>query len=233
MANYKTLGMDQTLQIHSVILRIDPANGSAPLDNPFSRNQYQNTSQIEKYYAYGIRNSFGLAIDPKTGILWDEENGDRDYDEINIIYPGFNSGWEKLMGPMNRSDVSIEDLVMLDGSRYGDPVFNWSPSLGVTDIEFLNSTKLGDKYAYNIFVGDITYGNLYFLEVNQNRTGISFQNSLGGGLEDLVADNEKELLQLRSEPALGASLILKPVLMDHCIFSPLTKNRTGTVRYTK
>lgn len=177
----------------SVILRIDPANGSAPLDNPFSRNQYQNTSQIEKYYAYGIRNSFGLAIDPKTGILWDEENGDRDYDEINIIYPGFNSGWEKLMGPMNRSDVSIEDLVMLDGSRYGDPVFNWSPSLGVTDIEFLNSTKLGNKYAYNIFVGDITYGNLYFLEVNQNRTGISFQNYLGGGLEDLVADNEKEL----------------------------------------
>jgi len=65
--------------------------------------------------------------------------------------------------------------------------------LGVTDIEFLNSTKLGNKYAYNIFVGDITYGNLYFLEVNQNRTGISFQNSLGGGLEDLVADNEKEL----------------------------------------
>ena len=177
----------------SVILRIDPANGSAPLDNPFSRNQYQNTSQIEKYYAYGIRNSFGLAIDPKTGILWDEENGDRDYDEINIIYPGFNSGWEKLMGPMNRSDVSIEDLVMLDGSRYGDPVFNWSPSLGVTDIEFLNSTKLGNKYAYNIFVGDITNGNLYFLEVNQNRTGISFQNSLRGGLEDLVADNEKEL----------------------------------------
>jgi glucose/arabinose dehydrogenase len=177
----------------SVILRINPTNGTSPADNPFFGMMHIESGQVEKYYAYGIRNSFGLAIDPKTGNLWDTENGDEDYDEINIIYPGFNSGWEKLMGPMSRSDVSVDDLVMFNGSHYRDPIFSWSPSLGVTDIEFLNSTSLGMTYAYNIFVGDITNGNLYFFEVNQDRTGILLLDSSVVGLEDFVADTEKEL----------------------------------------
>lgn len=44
---------------------------------------------------------------------------------------------------------------------------------------------LGDKYANNIFVGDINNGNLYFFEVNENRTGLQFHDTR---LNDLVAD---------------------------------------------
>jgi aldose sugar dehydrogenase len=44
------------------------------------------------YYAIGIRNSFGLAFDPVTGKLWETENGNDDFDEINLVEPGFNSG---------------------------------------------------------------------------------------------------------------------------------------------
>ena len=44
------------------------------------------------YYAYGIRNSFGIDFDPITGALWDTENGEIGYDEVNLIKPGFNSG---------------------------------------------------------------------------------------------------------------------------------------------
>jgi len=46
---------------------------------------------MQKYYAYGIRNRFGLAIDPISGLLWDMENGPDSYDEMNIVYQGFNS----------------------------------------------------------------------------------------------------------------------------------------------
>lgn len=141
-----------------------------------------------KYYAYGIRNSFGLDFDPLTRVLWDTENGPGP-DEINVVESGFNSGWEQVMGPIDRAGVATDSLVQFDGSHYADPVFSWSRSQGLTDIEFLNSTKLGDRYAYNVFVGDINNGNLYFFTVNEDRTGLELDSA---GLEDLVADSDTE-----------------------------------------
>jgi aldose sugar dehydrogenase len=169
----------------SVILRVDRDTGNPVEDNPF----YNYTGEMEnlrRYYAYGIRNSFGMDFDPVTGKLWMTENGDDVYDEINIIRPGFNSGWHKIMGPIGRTNVTIEkDLVNFDGAKYEDPVFSWYTPVGVTDIEFFNSTQLGDKYNDNIFVGDINNGNLYFFEVNGERTGMTFHDPR---LLDLVAD---------------------------------------------
>jgi glucose/arabinose dehydrogenase len=181
----------------SVILKINATDGTGAQDNPFFNiTQYGSTSQIEKYYAYGIRNSFGLAIDPVSGTLWEAENGDKDYDEINAVEPGFNSGWEQLMGPMSESDIDITDLVSIPGSHYSNPVFSFAPSLGLTDIEFLNSSMLGDRYENNIFVGDINHGNLYFFELNGTRNGLNFDPAIQSGLEDLIANEEEELDEL-------------------------------------
>jgi aldose sugar dehydrogenase len=47
---------------------------------------------LDMYYAYGIRNSFGIDFDPETGNLWDTENDPSFGDEINLVEPGFNSG---------------------------------------------------------------------------------------------------------------------------------------------
>ncbi len=181
----------------SVILRVDASNGSGVPDNPFFNfTEYNDLSQMEKYYAYGIRNSFGLAIDPENGTLWQTENGDEDYDEINLVSSGFNSGWEKLMGPIAESDVEIKDLVFFPGSNYSDPVFSFTPSLGLTDIEFLNSSLLGDRYKNNIFAGDINHGNLYFFELNGTRNGLKFDPVTQSRLEDLIADGEEELNEI-------------------------------------
>ncbi len=178
----------------SVIIRITQ-DGSAVADNPFfnSSNEW-----MQKYYGYGIRNSFGLAIDPISGLLWDTENRDDSYDEMNIVRLGFNSGWNKIMGPIARSDIEQadleEELMIFEGSKYADPVFSWEEPVGVTDLEFLNSTALGPKYAYNLFVGDINNGNLYYFELNDNRTGIKLDaNELEEDLTDQVADDDKEL----------------------------------------
>jgi len=169
-----------------VIFRVNPGDGSASPDNPFEGDT------IDRYYAYGVRNSFGLAFDPITGILWDTENGEDSYDEINIVDRGFNSGWKAVMGPISRAGISEESLVQFPGSKYHDPAFSWVESLGITDIEFLDSDNLGQKYANNIFAGDITQGNLYFFEVNQNRNGLQFNSQSQPGLSDLVADNDEE-----------------------------------------
>jgi aldose sugar dehydrogenase len=180
----------------SVIIRI-MQNGSGATDNPFSKG---NNEKMQKYYAYGIRNSFGLAIDPISGLLWDSENGDDSYDEINIVYPGFNSGWNQIMGPISRSDIEQsdleEELVVFEGSKYADPVFSWEEQVGVTDLEFLNSTALGPKYAYNLFVGDINNGNLYYFELNENRTSIELHDNDLDDLTDQVADDDQELSEV-------------------------------------
>jgi glucose/arabinose dehydrogenase len=170
-----------------VIFRINPEDGSAAPDNPFQDDA------ANRYFAYGVRNSFGLAFDPVTGVLWDTENGEDSYDEINIVDPGFNSGWKTVMGPISRAGVSEESLVQLPGSKYYDPIFSWIESFGITDIELFNSESLGQKYANNIFAGDITQGNLYFFEVNQDRNGLQFNPQSQSGLSDLVADTDEEV----------------------------------------
>jgi aldose sugar dehydrogenase len=177
----------------SVILRINP-DGSPAQGNPFldvSRSD-ESYANLSKYYAYGIRNSFGLAIDPLTHILWDTENGPDGFDEINLVRPGFNSGWTTVMGPIERSNVTSENNLVnfLGSSSYADPVFSWGRAVGVTDIEFYNSDRLGDDYTNNIFVADANNGHLYFFEVNEDRSGLKFGDSRLS--DDLVASNDRE-----------------------------------------
>ena len=177
----------------SVILRINP-DGSPAQGNPFldvSRSD-ESYANLSKYYAYGIRNSFGLAIDPLTHILWDTENGPDGFDEINLVRPGFNSGWTTVMGPIERSNVTSENNLVnfLGSSSYADPVFSWGRAVGVTDIEFYDSDRLGDDYTNNIFVADANNGHLYFFEVNEDRSGLKFGDSRLS--DDLVASNDRE-----------------------------------------
>lgn len=180
----------------SVIIRIIQ-NGSGAADNPFSKSSNE---RMQKYYAYGIRNSFGLAIDPISGLLWDTENGPDSYDEMNIVHPGFNSGWNQIMGPISYSSIEQEnleeELMIFDGSKYADPIFSWKDPVGLTDLEFLNSTALGLEYAYNLFVGDINNGNLYYFELNDSRTGIKLDDNDLEDLTDQVADDEQQLSEI-------------------------------------
>ena len=175
----------------SVILRVNPNDGSAVKDNPFIKDA---NIAMHKYYAYGIRNSFGITFDPITGNLWQSENGPDVYDEINVVKPGFNSGWTQVMGPLSRNTgFMIGQLVNFPHSHYADPVFSWKNPVAVTDIEFMKSSVLGEKYKNNIFVGDYNNGNLYYFEVNSTRTGINLDiNQEKIGLSSLVVDNANQ-----------------------------------------
>jgi aldose sugar dehydrogenase len=142
---------------------------------------------LNLYYGYGIRQSFGMEFDPVTGNLWDTENGPDQYDELNLVEPGFNSGWRDVSGLAGRAgDLNIEDdLVNFDGrGMYSDPEFTWQQTVAPTGLDFLNSTGLGAAYQNDLFVGDYNNGNLYHFDLNENRT----QLVLGGGLADRALD---------------------------------------------
>jgi glucose/arabinose dehydrogenase len=114
-----------------VILRLND-DGSTPGDNPFfdlgEEIGGEVGANIQKVFAYGIRNSFGMAFDPKRGGLWTQENGEDAFDEINLVQPGFNGGWIQIMGPVERvaefkqietTSLHHEDFPNLQQFRWG------------------------------------------------------------------------------------------------------------------
>lgn len=88
-----------------VILRLNN-DGSIPDDNPFHELGAAIGGEIgenlQMTFAYGIRNSFGMAVDPLSGNLWMSENGEDAFDELNLVSPGQNSGWIQIQGPLQR-----------------------------------------------------------------------------------------------------------------------------------
>ena len=185
----------------SVIIRLND-DGTIPQDNPFAAQG----GNLAKYYAYGIRNSFGLAFDPVTAKLWMTENGPSTYDEINFVEPGFNSGWVQLMGPAARNPQGLAALVQFPGSHYRDPAFSWFETVAPTAIMFLHSPQLGTAYQNHIFVGDSKNGNLYHFTPNTSRDGIVFEDP---ALADLVADADDELQEVILGSGFGGITDLK------------------------
>jgi len=160
---------------------------------PEGTTDYMDTSVIfrvdqeEPYFAIGIRNSFGLAIDPINGNLWATENGDDDFDEINLVTPHFNSGWVVTMGPATESELL--NLPKNDVYVYEDPKFSWEKVVAPTAISFA-SFKETDKFQSSVFVGDCITGNLYKFELNPDRDGFVFADS---NLQDNVVNRGEQL----------------------------------------
>jgi aldose sugar dehydrogenase len=171
-----------------VILRLN-ADGTTPADNPFfsagGAIGGEAGANIQKIFAYGIRNSFGMDFDPLSGALWTAENGDDSFDELNRVVPGFNSGWVQVMGPIRRVsqyraiETSTEyfglqqlrwpptliankpkqvrsRLFGLPGSIYADPQFSWKFSVAPAAIGFMRGQGLGRRDEGALFVGAAT-----------------------------------------------------------------------------
>jgi glucose/arabinose dehydrogenase len=169
-----------------------------------------NEHPLDMYYAYGIRNSFGLDFDPVTGNLWDTENGPGFGDEINLVEPGFNSGWATVMGineVIEEIEVDPDDmeekrkitkgeeilsapegLVDFNGKgKYSPPEL--SGKFIPTGILFLNSSTLGEEYKNDLFMATVA-GNIYHFELNANRSGLILE----GALSDEIEVDETDLV---------------------------------------
>jgi glucose/arabinose dehydrogenase len=143
---------------------------------------------LNLYYAYGIRNSFGLDFDPVSGKIWDTENGPQSGDEINLVEPGFNSGWNKIQGlggpQQNLSNLEKVVLDHADGlvdfggkGKYRAPEFVWKQRVAPTALKFLNSEQFGKRYQNDLFVASFNLGEIYDFDLNENRTKLELTNT--------------------------------------------------------
>ena len=154
---------------------------------------------LNLYYAYGIRNSFGIDFDPVTGNLWDTENGPNFGDEINLVEPGFNSGWNAVQGIWPRkvggesptANIITNPSNLLDFEdigKYSAPEITWFDTVGPTAIKFLNSDKLGKTYKNDMFVGDVHNGFLYNFKLDQHRRELLLEDPV----KDRVVNTDEE-----------------------------------------
>ena len=163
---------------------------------------------LDLYYAYGIRNGFGLDFDPVTGKLWDTENGPTWGDELNLVEPGFNSGWAKILGvwtvneminekgsrEINKGEISSSvsaGLINFNGKgQYSSPELTWDETIAPTAIAFLHSDKLGMQYENDMFIGTVKDRLLHFKLDEPNRTELILNGTLSDRVADTVEDVE-------------------------------------------
>ena len=171
-----------------VVLRLN-TDGTAPSDNPFYNAGAEIGGEvganIQKIFSYGHRNSFGLTVDPVSGSLWLQENGDDSFSELNRLEPGLDGGWIQIAGPVERiaqfkqiettfgaqalqqlrwpptniadsPQEALSRLFMLSDANYSDPEFSWKWEVAPGGIGFVNSTALGSQFQNDLFMGAAT-----------------------------------------------------------------------------
>ena len=155
------------------ILRINE-DGTIPKDNPFSNSAV---------YAYGFRNTQGLAWAPNSGALYSSDQGGTGNDEINLISPGKNYGW-----PREECNSSGDD------NRYTPPLVCFNPSLEPSGIAFAFSNKLG--YQNHLIVATLKGSHLRDIDFDsgsQNTILVGY-----GRIIDLVESEDGSIYVLTS-----------------------------------
>jgi glucose/arabinose dehydrogenase len=160
-----TNAQDRTNNLRGKILRLNP-DGSIPGDNPGGH----------RWWAYGIRNSFGFAFDPQTGSLWETENGPACNDELNLIVRGGNYAW----GPHQTCGGTAPNDTNRDGRHRRLPEAWWGTTIGITGAVFCDGCGLGASAEGDLFLGACCDGGMIQqIELNGARDGVAGRADVG------------------------------------------------------
>jgi glucose/arabinose dehydrogenase len=144
------------------IVRIGP-DGKAPPDNPFVGRR----NALPEIWAYGTRNAQGLAFNPWTNELWEQEHGPKGGDEINIIRKGGNYGW-----PVVSFGVNYDGTPVGTGRQHADgmidPLWHWTPSIAPSGMAFYTG-DLFPAWQHSLFNGALKFELLSRLELKNDR----------------------------------------------------------------
>jgi len=144
------------------VLRVDPVTGQAPPDNPFVGSPNAATRLI---YSYGHRNVQGLAVQPESGALYAAEHGPDVDDEVNLLQPGGNYGWNPV-----GSGKYDESVPMTDESIDGAIPAVWSSgdsTIATSGCAFLVGSAWGEHEG-ELAIAALKGSALYLLRIPQD-----------------------------------------------------------------
>ncbi len=181
---FRRMADAQTLDNHhGKVVRIHK-DGSVPADNPFSAG----SGARPEIWSYGHRNLQGAVLAP-DGRLWVHEHGPQGGDEINLPVPGRNYGWPVITYGENYGGGKIgAGLTHHQGME--QPVHYWVPSIAPSGMVFLTSTRYGQAWRGNLFVGALAGRFLDRIEwiTEGNRTRVVRENRLLTELGERIRD---------------------------------------------
>ncbi len=137
-------------------------DGRVPADNPFAERE----DAIRSIWSYGNRNPQGLALDPRTGLLWETEHGPRGGDELNIIRPGLNYGWPEVTYGMNYDGTPITATTTRPDVE--PPVIHWTPSIAACGLAFYTGDRF-PGWKNNLLVGALAQQHVRRVVIENNR----------------------------------------------------------------
>ena len=144
------------------VMRIN-ADGSIPKDNPFAGR----AGAHPEIYALGFRDVQGVAIHPRTSMLWTSEHGPRGGDEINVVGKGKNYGFPVIGYGREYSGKPINgDKTAQDGME--QPVYFWTPDIAPAGIAFYTGT-LFPAWQGDLFVSTLVGRALVRLVLKDER----------------------------------------------------------------
>jgi glucose/arabinose dehydrogenase len=128
-------------------------DGTIPDDNPFVGKP----GHKPEVYTVGHRGSLGLALNPTTGEMWQNENGPNGGDEINVLKPGRNYGWPVVSYGRSYQGPWQSGTPRHDG--FEPPVVYWMPAIAVSGMTFYTGDRL-PKWKGDVFVGSMRTGEI-------------------------------------------------------------------------
>jgi glucose/arabinose dehydrogenase len=137
-------------------------NGDVPKDNPVLPGNTKPTTM----FSYGHRNPQGLTLNPQTGDIWETEHGPKGGDEINIISKGVNYGWPTYSIGINYNGTTVSNDHKAEGIK--EPIFTWTPSIGVCGITFINSENF-KSWNGNFLATGLAGQKLYRFVIKDNK----------------------------------------------------------------
>jgi glucose/arabinose dehydrogenase len=202
-----------------IILRLND-DGSTPSDNPFfaagASIGGEVGANVQKIFAYGLRNSFGMAFDPKSGNLWEQDNGEDAFDEINLVERGMNGGWIQIQGPVSRvaefrqietTSLHNETFPNLQQFRWGPERIATTPAEALSRLFVLPGSHYSDpEFSWRLVVppagigfvngralgpqydGDLFVGAAES-DPEEDEGGLLFRFSLTGNRRQIAVDN--------------------------------------------
>ena len=167
-------------KLQGKVVRIYP-DGKVPDDNPFVGQ----TGVRPEIWSYGQRNPQGAALNPWTGVLWENEHGPRGGDEINIIERGKNYGWPLATHGINYSGQPIPEAKGKTAEGTVAPHHVWEKSPGLSGMAFYDADRF-KAWQHNVFIGALVTQELIRLQFDGDK--VVHEERLMGELNKRIRD---------------------------------------------